>query len=171
MHTAPPSARTPVLGYWPMEAAVDAGILYMLLHSANPFEIAALVAALVLHVARQIRHRGTILDTSARASAGFLLMQPTVFVAAVYQMRTQAWPVPLVVAVAIGLGYYALTVAFVRDSGRPFRLFDPKIDIPQLCISAAMTWLAIGSEDAVAILWAADLTYHACETVWHPSRV
>lgn len=165
------SAGTPVLGYWPMEAAVDAGILYMLLHSANPLEIVALVAALVLHVVRQIRHRAIILDTSARVSAGFLLIQILAFVGALHQMRTQAWPVPLGIAVALGVGYYVLTVAFVKDAGRPFRLFDPKIDVPQLCISAGMTWLAVGAHDPVSILWAADLTYHACETAWHPSRV
>jgi hypothetical protein len=151
-----------------MEAAVDVGILYMLLHSSNPFEIAALVAALVLHAIRQVRHRVTILETSARASPGFLLIQPMVFAGALYQMRTQSWPVPLGWAIALGVGYYALTVAFVKDSRRSFRLFDPKIDVPQLCISAGMTWLAVGSRDPVAILWAADLTYHACETVWHP---
>ena len=151
-----------------MEAAVDAGILYMLLHSTNPFEIAALVTALVLHVIRQIRHRATILDTSARASTAFLLAQLVVFVVALHLMRAQSWPIPLGIAIAIGAGYYALTVAFVKDCGRPFRLFDPKIDVPQLCISAAMRWLAVGARDPVSILWAADLTYHACETVWHP---
>jgi hypothetical protein len=81
----------------------------------------------------------------------------------VWATRTADWPVPVFVAGFAGMAYFWVTMEFVKDSGRSFKLFDPKIDLPQMLISASMAWIAFQNKNPVSILWLTDFVYHVLE--------
>lgn len=150
-------------GYWPAELALDAGILYVLKNSKNPWEIFFLVLALCVHLPRQFREWPVIKETSSKKSLFFLFGILAVFILLLQQMRVRKWPVPVVIAIVLGILYIYLTKKFVKDSGREFKLFNPWIDIPQLFISGTMSWIAFKTKNPVSILWLTDFVYHVLE--------
>ena len=60
-------------GYWSAELALDAGILYVLKNSKNPWEIFFLLLALCVHIPRQVREWSVIKETSSKKSLFFFL--------------------------------------------------------------------------------------------------
>jgi hypothetical protein len=150
-------------GYWSAELALDAGILYVLKNSKNPWEIFFLLLALCVHIPRQVREWSVIKETSSKKSLFFLFGILAVFVILVQQMGVRKWPIPVVIAIVLGILYVYLTEKFVKDSGRKFKLFNPVIDIPQLFISGTMSWIAFKTKNPVSILWLTDFVYHVLE--------
>jgi|CryBogDrversion2_2_1035213.scaffolds.fasta_scaffold14402_2 hypothetical protein len=150
-------------GYWPAELALDAGIIYLLKNSKNPWEIFFLVLALCVHIPRQIREWPVIKETSSKKSLFFLFGILAIFILLVQQMRVRRWPIPVVIAIVLGILYVFLTNKFVKDSGRKFNLYIPWIDVPQLFISGIMSWIAFKTKNPVSILWVADFVYHVLQ--------
>jgi hypothetical protein len=151
------------MSYWPVELALDTSILYLLANSKNVYEIAFLVIALVMHVKRQWESRYVIKEVSDGKSQFFIL---TLLVAAggvVWATRTADWPLPVIIAGLVGIPYFWVTKEFVKDSGRSFKLFDPKIDLPQMVVSATFAWIAFQNKNPVSILWLTDFVYHVLE--------
>ena len=154
------------MSYWPVELVLDAAILYLLANSRNVYEIAFLVFALVMHVKRQWEHRTHIKEVSDRKVPIFHLLLLAGAGVAVWATRTTAWPVPIWIAGLAGLIYFWLVKMFVKDSGRCFKLFDPKIDIPQMLISGSMAGLAIQAQNPISVLWLSDFVYHILEVAY-----
>ena len=152
------------MSYWPIELTLDASILYLLTNSRNVYEIAFLVIALVMHVKRQWESKIIIKEVSNRKSRFFILALLVAATGVVWATRTTDWPVPVWIAAAAGVAYFWATMEFVKDSGRSFKLFDPKIDLPQMLVSATMAWIAFQNENPVSILWLTDFVYHVLET-------
>jgi len=152
------------MSYWPIELTLDASILYLLTNSRNVYEIAFLVIALVMHVKRQWESKIIIKEVSNRKSRFFILALLVAATGVVWATRTTDWPVPVWIAAAAGVAYFWATMEFVKDSGRSFKLFDPKIDLPQMLVSSTMAWIAFQNENPVSILWLTDFVYHVLET-------
>jgi len=150
-------------GYWPAELALDASILYVMHNSKNPWEILFLVLALCIHIPRQLREWPVIKETSAKKSPLFLFGILAVFITLIYQMRVRNWPIPVFITIVLGILYVFLTNKFVKDSGRKFNLYIGWIDIPQLFISGAMSWIAFKTKNPVSILWLTDFVYHVIQ--------
>jgi hypothetical protein len=150
-------------GYWPAELALDAGIIYLVKNSKNPWEIFFLIIALCIHVPRQIRERPVIKETSRTKSFVFLLSIPVLFSLGVYFMGLSKWPVPFFIALVIGVAYVILTNQFVKESGMKFNLYEPWIAIPQLFISGTFSWIAFRAKNPISILWVADFVYHVLQ--------
>jgi hypothetical protein len=151
------------MSYWPIELALDASILYLLANSKNVYEIAFLVIALVMHVKRQWESRRLIKEVSDGKSQFFILALLVAAMGVVWATRTTVWPVPVIIAGLVGIPYFWATKEFVKDSGRSFKLFDPKIDLPQMLVSASMAWIAFQNKNPVSILWLTDFVYHILE--------
>jgi hypothetical protein len=152
------------VSYWPVELTLDASILYLLANSKNVYEIAFLVIALVMHIKRQWESRQLIKEVSDRKPKFFILALLVAAAGVVWATRTAAWPVPVWIAAASGVAYFWATMEFVKDSGRSFKLFDPKIDLPQMLVSGSMAWIAFQNKNPVSILWLTDFVYHVLET-------
>jgi hypothetical protein len=151
------------MSYWPVELTLDASILYLLANSKNVYEIAFLVIALVMHIKRQWESRRIIKEVSDRKPKFFILALLVAAAGVVWATRTADWPVPVWIAAATGVAYFWVTMEFVKDSGRSFKLFDPKIDLPQMLVSAYMAWIAFHNQNPVSILWLSDFVYHILE--------
>ncbi|BAT22468.1 hypothetical protein [Yellowstone lake phycodnavirus 2] len=151
------------MSYWPVELALDASILYLLANSKNVYEIAFLVIALVIHVKRQWESRLIIKEISDRKPKFFILALLVAAGGVVWATRTAAWPVPVIIAGLVGIPYFWLTKEFVKDSERSFKLFDPKIDLPQMIAAAIFAWIAFQNKNPVSILWLTDFVYHILE--------
>ena len=151
------------MSYWPVELMLDSSIIYLLTNSKNMYEIVFLGIALFMHLNRQWKYRRLIKEVSDRKSMLFNLGLLMSGLAAIWAIRTTPWPIPVWIAAAIGIPYFLATMAFVKDSGRIFHLFDPKIDVPQMLIAASMAWIAFRSHNTVSILWLTDLVYHVLE--------
>jgi hypothetical protein len=151
------------MSYWPIELTLDASILYLLVNSRNVYEIAFLVIAFVMHIKRQWESRRIIKEVSDRKPKFFILALLVAAAGVVWATRTTDWPVPVWIAAAAGVAYFWATMEFVKDSGRSFKLFDPKIDLPQMLVSASMAWIAFRNQNPVSILWLTDLVYHILE--------
>lgn len=151
------------MSYWPVEITLDASILYLLANSKNVYEIAFLVIALMMHVKRQWESRRLIKEVSDRKPKFFILALLVVAMGVVWATRTADWPMPVWIAAATGVAYFWATMEFVKDSGRSFQLFDPKIDLPQMLISGSMAWIAFSNQNPVSILWLTDFVYHILE--------
>ena len=151
------------MSYWPVELTLDASILYLLANSKNVYEIAFLVIALVMHVKRQWESKIIIEEVSKTKSSFFILSLLIGGIVVLWATRTMPWPTPVVVAGVAGAIYFWSVMAFVKDSGRSFKLFDPKIDLPQMLVSAIMTWIAFKNKNPVSILWLTDFIYHVLE--------
>ena len=152
------------MSYWPVELTLDSSILYLLANSKNVYETAFLVIAFVMHIKRQWESRRLIQEVSDRKPKFFILALLLAAAAVVWATRTTDWPVPVFVAGVAGIAYFWATMEFVKDSGRSFKLFDPKIDLPQMLISASMAWIAFQNKNPVSILWLTDFVYHVLET-------
>ena len=152
------------MSYWPVELTLDSSILYLLANSKNVYETAFLVIAFVMHIKRQWESRRLIKEVSDRKPKFFILALLLAAAAVVWATRTTDWPVPVFVAGVAGIAYFWATMEFVKDSGRSFKLFDPKIDLPQMLISASMAWIAFQNKNPVSILWLTDFVYHVLET-------
>ena len=152
------------MSYWPIELTLDASILYLLTNSRNVYEIAFLVIALVMHVKRQWESKIIIKEVSNRKSRFFILALLVAAMGVVWATRITEWPVPVIIAGLVGIPYFWATMEFVKDSGRSFKLFDPKIDLPQMLVSSTMAWIAFQNENPVSILWLTDFVYHVLET-------
>ena len=151
------------MSYLPVELALDASILYLLANSKNVYEIAFLVFALVIHVKRQWESRRLIKEVSDRKPKLFILALLVAAGGVVWATRTAAWPLPVIIAGFSGIAYFWVTNEFVKDSGRSFKLFDPKIDFPQMLVSAIFAWIAFQNKNPVSILWLTDFVYHILE--------
>ena len=151
------------MSYWPVELALDASILYLLANSKNVYEIAFLVIALVIHVKRQWESRLIIKEVSDRKPKFFILALLVAAGGVVWATRTADWPVPVIIAGLVGIPYFWITTEFVKDSGRSFKLFDPKIDFPQMLVSAIFAWIAFQNKNPVSILWLTDFVNHILE--------
>jgi len=151
------------MSYWPIELTLDASILYLLANSRNVYEIAFLIIAFVMHIKRQWDSRRIIKEVSDRKPKLFILALLMAAVGVVWATRTTPWPVPVWIAAASGFAYFWATMEFVKDSGRSFKLFDPKIDLPQMIASASMAWIAFRNKNPVSILWLTDFVYHILE--------
>lgn len=154
------------MSYWPVELTLDAAILYLLTNSRNPYEIAFLVIAFIMHVRRQWEARTHIKEVSDRKAPFFHLMLITGAAVLVWATRTVTWPAPIWLAGIAGVVYFWLVKMFVKESGRCFTLFDPKIDIPQMIISGSMAGLAIKAQNPISVLWLSDFVYHILEVVY-----
>ena len=152
------------MSYWPIELTLDASILYLLTNSRNVYEIAFLVIALVMHIKRQWESRQLIKEVSDRKPKFFILALLVAAAGVVWATRTADWPVPVWIAAATGVAYFWVITEFVKDSGKKFKLFDPKIDLPQMLVSAAFAWIAFQNKNPVSILWLTDFVYHVLET-------
>jgi hypothetical protein len=153
------------MSYWPVELAVDAGILYVLSNSKNVFEITVLVLVLLVHATRQWKDRDLIKEVSIRKHPFFILSLIITPLCIVWATRTLSWPMPILIAALAGIAYYWAVKAFGKDSGKCFKLFDPKIDLPQLAVSGSLSYLAVASKNPVGILWLTDFVYHILEAV------
>lgn len=151
------------MSYWPVELALDTSILYLLANSKNVYEIIFLVIALVIHVKRQWESRYVIKEVSDSKSPLFILSLLLGGIGVIWAMRITEWPVPVIIAGLVGIPYFWATMEFVKDSGRSFKLFDPKIDFPQMLVSASMAWIAFQNKNPVSILWLTDFVYHILE--------
>jgi hypothetical protein len=151
------------MSYWPVELALDAGILYLIANSKNVYEIAFLVIALIMHAKRQWESKTIIKEVSDSKPQFFILALLMAAVGAVWATRTSDWPVPVIIAGVAGIGYFWATIQFVKDSGKTFKLFDPKIDLPQMLLSATFAWIAFQNKNPVSILWLTDFVYHVLE--------
>jgi hypothetical protein len=151
------------MSYWPVELTLDASILYLLANSKNVYEIAFLVIALVMHIKRQWESKTIIKEVSDRKSRFFILALLVGAAGVVWATRTTDWPLPVIIAGFSGIAYFWVTTEFVKDSGRSFKLFDPKIDLPQMLVSATMAWIAFQNKNPVSILWLTDFVYHVLE--------
>lgn len=151
------------MSYWPVELALDASIFYLLANSKNVYEIAFLVIALVIHVKRQWESRLIIKEVSNRKPKFFILALLVAAGGVVWATRTADWPAPVIIAGLVGIPYFWVTKEFVKDSGRSFKLFDPKIDFPQMLVSAIFAWIAFQNKNPVSILWLTDFVYHILE--------
>lgn len=151
------------MSYWPVELALDCTILYLLANSKNVYEIAFLGIAFIIHVTRQWNERALIQRVSSRKSPLFLIALLFGSAAVIWSTRALKWPVQIWIAIIAGVAYFWSVMAFVKDSGKRFTLFDPKIDVPQTIISACMTWIAFKNQNPVSILWLTDFTYHVLE--------
>ena len=151
------------MSYWPVELTLDASILYLLANSKNVYEIAFLVIALVMHVKRQWESKTIIKEVSANKSPLFILSLFLGGIGVIWATRTTDWPVPVIIAGLAGIAYFWATTEFVKDSGKTFKLFDPKIDLPQMFVSATFAWIAFQNKNPVSILWLTDFVYHVLE--------
>lgn len=151
------------MSYWPVELTLDASIIFLLTKSKNIYEIAFLIAALIIHIKRQWKSRRVIKEVSDRKPKFFILSLLIVAAMMIWATQTTKWPVPVWIAAIFGAMYFWVTTEFVKDSGRSFELFDPKIDLPQMLISASMSWIAFKNQNPVSILWLSDLVYHILE--------
>jgi hypothetical protein len=151
------------MSYWPIELTLDASILYLMLNSKNIYEIAFLVIAFAMHIKRQWESRLLIKEVSDRKPTFFILGLLVVAMCVIWITRTAPWPIPMWVAAASGVAYYWATIEFTKDSRRSFKLFDPKIDLPQMVISGSMAWIAYRAKNPVSILWLTDFVYHVLE--------
>lgn len=151
------------MSYWPVELALDGTILYLLANSKNVYEIAFLGIAFVIHVTRQWGARHLIQEVSARKSPLFLTLLIVAPAGVIWATRALKWPIQVWIAAVAGVAYFWSVMAFVKDSGKRFTLFDPKIDVPQTIISATMTWIAFKNQNPVSILWLTDFVYHVLE--------
>lgn len=151
------------MSYWPVELTLDASILYLLANSKNVYEIAFLVIALVMHVKRQWESKTIIKEVSANKSPLFILSLLLGGIGVIWATRTTDWPVPVIIAGLAGIACFWATTEFVKDSGKTFKLFDPKIDLPQMFASATFAWIAFQNKNPVSILWLTDFVYHVLE--------
>jgi hypothetical protein len=147
-------------GYWPAELALDVSIFYILKNSKNPWEILFLILALCVHIPRQLREWPIIKETSSKKSLFFLFGILAVFIILIHQMRVRKWPIPVFIAIGMGILYVFLTNKFVKESGHKFNLYIPWIDVPQLFISGIMSWIAFKTKNPISILWLTDFVYH-----------
>jgi amino acid transporter len=154
------------VSYWPIELTLDASILYLLANSRSVYEIAFLMIALVMHIKRQWESRQLIREVSDRKPKFFILALLVAAAGVVWATRNAAWPLPVWIAAATGVAYFWATMEFVKDSGKSFKLFDPKIDLPQMLVSATMAWIAFQNKNPVSILWLTDFVYHVLETAF-----
>lgn len=81
----------------------------------------------------------------------------------IWSTRALKWPVQIWIAIIAGVAYFWSVTEFVKDSGKQFKLFDYKIDVPQTIISAVMTGTAFKNQNPISILWLFDFTYHVLE--------
>jgi len=151
------------MSYWPVELTLDASILYLLANSKNVYEIAFLVIALVMHVKRQWESKTVIKEVSDRKPKFFILSLLVAAAGVVWATRTTDWPVSVIIAGLAGIAYFWATTEFVKDSGKTFKLFDPKIDLPAMFVSATFAWIAFQNKNPVSILWLTGFVYHVLE--------
>ena len=151
------------MSYWPVELALDGTMLYLLANSKNVYEIAFLGIAFIMHVVRQWKARRLITEVSVRKSPLFLITLFLWSLGVIWSTWALEWPVQIWIAAITGVVYFWAVIAFVKDSGKQFNLFDPKIDVPQTIISGAMTWIALKNKNPVSILWLTDFMYHILE--------
>jgi hypothetical protein len=116
-----------------------------------------------MHVKRQWESRRLIKEVSDGKSQFFILALLVAAMGVVWATRTMKWPGPVWIAAASGIAYFWATKEFVKDSGRSFKLFDPKIDLPQMLVSASMAWIAFQNKNPVSILWLTDFVHHILE--------
>lgn len=116
-----------------------------------------------MHVKRQWESKTVIKEVSDRKPKFFILSLLVAAAGVVWATRTTDWPVPVIIAGLAGIAYFWATMEFVKDSGKTFKLFDPKIDLPQMFVSATFAWIAFQNKNPVSILWLTDFVYHVLE--------
>lgn len=151
------------ISYWPVELALDCTMMYIFLNSNNVYEKIFLTIAFFIHVERQVKNWGHIMEVSNKRSRKFLWSIVFGSICTLLLSRIIHWPFPIVLAVMTGWVYFTLVKMFINDSGEKFKLVNPMIDYPQTIISCIMSYNAIALQNPISIFWVSDFVYHIIE--------